>query len=399
MSKAWLHIVGIGEDGPEGLSGAARAALKNADILIGGSRHHALTGNIAAERLTWPSPFDAMIDSIKKLQDRQVCVLVTGDPAWYSAGAKIATHFKPHEVRIHPHVSAFQLASARMGWALQDAATLTVHGRAPETIVPEFRPGAKLIALTHDAGTPKQVAGLLVQHGFGGSRITALSHMGGPDETRIDGTANSWSGAPADFHTLCVECIADPDTQVLPRGPGLPDDAFEHDGKMTKSEIRAVTLSRLAPRPHELLWDIGCGCGSVAIEWMRMARGTTAIGLEPHDDRRAMAQRNAVKLGVPDLRLIDVLAPDGLTGLAAPDAVFVGGGLSIETAEVCLPALKPHGRMVANAVTLESEQVLTTLHERHGGTLIRLSVARAEPVGNFHGWKPFMPVTQWSITR
>ena len=398
MSKVWLHIVGIGEDGPEGLSGAARAALNNADVLIGGSRHHALTGDIEAKRLTWPSPFDAMIDSIKKLQDKQVCVLVTGDPAWYSAGAKIASHFKPDEVRIHPHVSAFQLASARMGWALQDAATLTVHGRAPETIVPEFRLGAKLIALTHDADTPKQVAGLLMHHGFGGSRITALSHMGGPDEARIDGIASKWSGAPADFHTLCVECIADAGTQVLPRGPGLPDDAFEHDGKMTKSEIRAVTLSRLAPRPGELLWDVGCGCGSVAIEWMRMARGTKAIGLEPHDERRAMAQRNAVKLGVPDLRLIDVLAPDGLSGLAAPDAVFVGGGLSIETADVCLSALRPHGRMVANAVTLESEQVLTTLHERHGGSLVRLSVARAEPVGNFHGWKPFMPVTQWSIT-
>lgn len=399
MNKAWLNIVGIGEDGLTGLSGAALAAVKRADVLIGGARHHALTRDIEAERLTWPSPFDAMIESIEKLQGKQVCVLVTGDPVWYSAGEKIASHFGPDDVCIHPHVSAFQLAGARMGWALQDAATLTVHGRALESIGPEVTPGAKLIVLTQDSHTPEQIAKLLVQHGFAPSRITALSHMGGPDEARIDGTAVDWSGTPAEFHTLCIECKSDTGTQALPRGPGLPDDAFEHDGKMTKSEVRAVTLSRLAPRPGDLLWDIGCGCGSVAIEWMRMVHGTRAIGLEPHGDRRAMAQRNAVKLGVPDLHLIDALAPDGLAGLDAPDAVFIGGGLVTETIEACLHVLKPHGRLVANAVTLESEQVLTACHERHGGTLIRLSVARAEPVGSFHGWKPFMPVTQWSITR
>ena len=398
MSKAWLNIVGIGEDGLAGLSVAARTAVKGADVLIGGTRHHALAEGVQAERLTWPNPFDAMIDRIEKLRGKQVCVLVTGDPAWYSAGVKIASHFAPDDVCIHPHVSAFQLAAARMGWALQDAVTLTVHGRPLQNIAPEVMPGAKLIVLTQDAHTPEQIARLLVQHGFGCSRITALSHMDGPEETRIDGTAADWSGRPADFHTLCIECMADTGTKILPRGPGLPDDGFEHDGKMTKAEIRAVTLSRLAPRPGELLWDIGCGCGSVAIEWMRMARGARAIGLEPHDDRRAMAQRNAVMLGVPGLHLIDAVAPDGLAGLDAPDAVFIGGGLSNETVEACLNVLKPHGRLVANAVTLESEQALAACHEHHGGTLTRLSVARAEPVGNFHGWKPFMPVTQWSLT-
>lgn len=399
MSKAWLDIVGIGEDGIVGLSGAAQAAVKRADVLIGGARHHALTEAVQAERLTWPSPFDAMIEQIEQRRGRKVCVLVTGDPAWYSAGVKIASHFSPDDVCIHPHVSAFQLAAARMGWALQDAVTLTVHGRPLQSMGPQIAPGAKLIALTQDADTPEQVSKLLVQQGFGRSRITALSHMGGPDEARIDGSAANWSGIPADFHTLCIECVADAGTKVLPRAPGMPDDAFEHDGKMTKSEIRAVTLSRLAPRPGDLLWDVGCGCGSVAIEWMRMADRARAIGLEPHDDRRAMAQRNAVKLGVPELHLIDAVAPDGLAGLDAPDAVFIGGGLSSETVDACLSVLKPHGRMVANAVTLESDQVLTACHDRHGGSLVRLSVARAEPVGSFHGWKPFMPVTQWSMTR
>ncbi len=399
MSKVWLNIVGIGEDGLAGLSPAAQAAVQRAEVLIGGARHHALTAELQAERVTWPSPFDAMIERIGKLKGKQVCVLVTGDPVWYSAGAKIASHFTPDDVCIHPHVSAFQLAAARMGWALQDTVTLTVHGRQVESIGPEIHPGAKLIVLTQDGGTPAQVARLLAQHGFGRSPITALSHMGGPDEARIDGTATDWSGKVADFHTLCIECIADTGTKILPRGPGLPDDTFEHDGKMTKSEIRAVTLSRLAPRRGDLLWDVGCGCGSVAIEWMRMAAGARAVGLEPHDERRAMAQRNSVRLGVPGLHLIDALAPGGLVGLEAPDAVFIGGGLSGETADACLRALKPHGRLVANAVTLESEQVLTACHERHGGTLTRLSVTRAEPVGSFHGWKPFMPVTQWSITR
>jgi len=397
MSKVWLNIVGIGEDGLEGLSATACSAVNSADILIGGARHHALTGAIEAERLTWPSPFDAMIGAIENLRGKQVCVLVTGDPVWYSAGTKIASHFKPDEVGIHPHVSAFQLAAARMGWALQDVATHTVHGRPMETALPEIIPGARLVLLTHDANTPAQIAGLLVQQGFGGSRITALSHMAGPDETRVDGTASDWSGRPDNFHTLCIECIAATGTQVLPRGPGLPDDAFEHDGKMTKSEIRAISLSRLAPRPGELLWDIGCGCGSVAIEWLRMAGKTRAIGLDPHADRRNMAQRNALKLGVPGLQLVDAIAPAGLAGLDAPDAVFIGGGLSIATVEACMSVLKPHGRLVANAVTLESEQILSALHDRHGGHLVRLSVARAEPVGNYHGWKPFMPVTQWSM--
>ncbi len=399
MSEAWLNIVGIGEDGLAGLSAAALAAVKRADVLIGGSRHQALADGVQAERLTWPSPFDAMIESIETLRRKQVCVLVTGDPAWYSAGAKIAAHFEPEEVCIHPHVSAFQLAAARLGWALQDAVTLTVHGRPVQAVVREFTPGAKLIVLTQDADTPGQIANLLVQHGFASSRITTLSHMSGPEETRIDGTAAQWSGRPAEFHTLCIECIADPGTCPLPRAPGLPDDAFEHDGKMTKSEVRAVTLSRLAPRPGELLWDIGCGCGSVAIEWMRMAHSARAIGLEPHDERRAMAQRNAAKLGVPGLHLIDAVAPGGLAGLDAPDAIFIGGGLMAETVEAGLKILKPYGRLVANAVTLESEQVLATCQQRHGGDLTRLSVARAEPVGGFHGWKPFMPVTQWSLSR
>lgn len=399
MSAAWLNIVGIGEDGLAGLSAAARSALQEADVLIGGSRHHSLVEDVRAERLTWPSPFDAMIERIENLRGKLVCVLVTGDPAWYSAGTRVAAHFKPEEVCIHSHVSAFQLAAARLGWALQDVVTLTVHGRPVRAIIPEFTPGAKMIILTQDANTPTQITELLVQHGFASSRITALSHMGGPDETRLDGTAARWSGRPADFHTLCIECIADPDACPLSRGPGLPDDAFEHDGKMTKSEVRAVTLSRLAPGPGELLWDIGCGCGSVAIEWMRMAHGAKAIGLEPHGERRAMAQRNSVKLGVPGLQLVDAMAPDGLAGLEAPDAVFIGGGLSEETVATCLQVLKPHGRLVANAVTLESEQVLATCHERHGGSLTRLSVARAEPVGSFHGWRPFMAVTQWSMSR
>jgi precorrin-6Y C5,15-methyltransferase (decarboxylating) len=243
------------------------------------------------------------------------------------------------------------------------------------------------------------VARLLTDRGYGDSAMTVLAHLGGPAETRFDGTAGGWDAEVPDFHTLAVECVAGEGAQISGTAPGLPDEAFEHDGKMTKREVRAVTLSRLMPRRGALLWDVGAGCGSVGIEWMRAARDARAIGLEPRADRRAMAAANALALGTPRLDLRDATAPEGLADLPAPDAVFLGGGLSVETAEAALAALNPVGRLVANAVTLESEAVLIGLHARHGGELIRLRVERARPVGPYRGWQPLMPVTQWSLTR
>jgi precorrin-6Y C5,15-methyltransferase (decarboxylating) len=395
MSAPWLHIIGIGEDGMAGLSSAARALVENAEVIVGGDRHHALSPNVRAERIAWPSPFDAMIGTLKSLKGRRAVVLVTGDPLWYSVGARILKGIPASEIAFHPQLSAFQFAACRMGWSLADVETLTIHGRPAEQIVPFFAPGARLLVLTKDGSSPATVARLLAGRGYGPSRLTVLAALGGPDEARIEGSANGWHANVPDFHTLAVECIAAPDAQLLPL-TGLPDSAFRHDGKMTKRAVRALALSRLVPQRGALLWDIGCGCGSVAIEWMRAAREARAIGIEPRADRRAIATENALALGAPALELVEGDAPAALAGLRAPDAVFIGGGIGMATIETAIAALKPLGRLVANAVTLESEAVLLDAFARHGGELERISVQAAEPVGPYHGWRASMPVTQWS---
>ncbi|WP_272008139.1 precorrin-6y C5,15-methyltransferase (decarboxylating) subunit CbiE [Roseovarius sp. ZX-A-9] len=399
MTEPWLHIVGIGEEGLAGLLPATRAIVEAAEVIVGGDRHHDLSSAIAAERVAWPSPFDALIDMLRGFKGRRVVVLATGDPLWFSVGARIGRAIDPAEIVYHPQLSAFQLAAARMGWSLADVETLTVHGRPVEQMIAFIQPGARLLILTTGAQTPAQIAGFLTERGFGGSKMTVLAAMGGEREARFDGTAQDWNHTVPAFNTLAVDCVAAPDAALLPRVPGLADDMFRHDGTMTKQEVRAATLAKLMPMRGALLWDIGCGCGSVAVEWMRAARYARAIGIEPRADRRAMAAANALALGTPRLELIEGQVPEALTGLAAPDAVFIGGGLSIETFDAAWEALRPLGRLVCNAVTLESEAVLIALHKAHGGQLVKLQVNRAEPVGNLTGWRPLMPVTQWSVIK
>ncbi|MEN8895510.1 MAG: precorrin-6y C5,15-methyltransferase (decarboxylating) subunit CbiE [Yoonia sp.] len=395
----WLHIIGIGEDGLDGLVPATRAVVETAEVILGGDRHHALAANIGAERIAWPSPFNAMIDTIEGMRGKRAVILVTGDPLWFSVGARIGRSIDPSEIVYHPQLSAFQLAAARMGWSLPDVETLTVHGRPVEQMIAFIQPDARLLVLTTGAETPAQIAAFLTARGFGKSRMTVLAAMGGKDEARFDGLADSWDHSVPAFNTLAVECIAAPDAALLPRVPGLADDFFQSDGTMTKQEIRAATLAKLMPMRGALLWDIGCGSGSVAIEWMRATRYARAIGIEPRADRRAMAGANALALGAPKLELVEGTVPDALDGLAAPDAIFIGGGLSHATFEAAWNALRPLGRMVANAVTLESEAVLMDLHAKNGGDLVRISVCRAEPVGRLTGWRPAMPVTQWSLVK
>lgn len=395
MSAPWLHVVGIGEDGMAGLAPPARAALEAAEVIVGGDRHHRLSARVTAERIAWPHPFDALTDRLRSLRGRRVVVLATGDPLWFSVGARIGRALEPGAVAYHPQISAFQLAACRMGWSLADCETLTAHGRPVEGVIPHIWPGRRLLILSTGAGTPAAVARLLVERGHGRSRIAALWAMGGPGEGRADGIAEGWGAEVPDFNTLAVECVAG-EGAVLHGAVGLPDEAFEHDGTMTKREVRAVTLSRLMPARGALLWDVGAGCGSVSVEWTRAARDARAVGVEPRADRRAMAAANARALGAPRLELVDGRAPEALEGLEPPDAVFVGGGLSEAVLGACWEALRPFGRMVANAVTLESEAVLAGWHERAGGDLTRLSVSRAEPVGGLRGWRPSMPVTQWS---
>jgi len=396
----WLHIVGIGEDGIVGLSAAARAQVEAAEVIVGGDRHHALAPNVTAERVAWPSPFDAMISVIRGYMGRRVVVLVTGDPLWFSVGARISnpkydSHIPAGEIVYHPQLSAFQWAAARMGWSLADVETLTAHGRPAEQIVPSFWPGARMLVLTAGAQTPGEIAGLLTARGFGESRLTVLGSLGGADELRITGTAAEWDAPCPAFHTLAVEVAGA--GRLLPRIPGLPDDAFVHDGTMTKREMRALTLAKLMPARGERLWDIGCGCGSISVEWMRAAPGAEATGIDNRADRLAYARENAVQLGVPRLALIEGQVPEAMDDLPHPDAVFIGGGLSDAVVGKTLEALGSGGRLVANAVTLESEILLAQMHERHGGELVRISTAHAEPVGPYRGWRTGMPVTQWSL--
>jgi precorrin-6Y C5,15-methyltransferase (decarboxylating) len=397
--SAWLDIVGIGEDGMAGLTPAARAVVEAAEVLIGGDRHHLLSASVTAERIAWPSPFDAVIGLIRAQQGRRVVVLATGDPLWYSVGARIARALEPGAITFHPQISAFQMAAARLGWSMADVETLTVHGRPVEQMIPFIQPGQRLLILTTGAGTPGEIAGFLTGRGYGASPMVALAAMGGPEEARFDGLAESWSASVPAFNTLAVECVAGPEAEVLGRGPGLPDEAFRHDGQMTKSEVRAVVLSRLMPMRGQMLWDIGAGCGSVGIEWMRAARDAVAVGLEPVAARRALAAGNAARLGAPRYDLRDGRAPEALAGWPAPDAVFIGGGLSRAVVEMAWAALRPAGRLVAVAVTLESEALLMALRAERGGELVRLAVARAEPVGARTGWRPLMPVTLWALVK
>ncbi len=399
MTARWLDIIGMGDDGAASLLPAARDRLAAAEVVIASARLHDRLPDLRAERIVWPTPFDALIKRLATLRGRRVVVLATGDPLWFSVGARLVQAFDLSELRIHPQLSAFQLACARLGWPLADVETLTVHGRAPERILPFVAPGARLLVLAADAGSAAQVARLLTDRGYGSSVLSALAHMGGADEAQVTGLASGWVREVPDFHVLAIECVGDADAQVTSRAPGLPDDLFHHDGKITKREIRAITVAKLMPQSGALLWDIGAGCGSVGIEWMRAARDARAIGIDIREDRRDMAQENALALGVPDFDMVLGHAPAVLADLPPPDAVFIGGGLSDAVADAALAALKPLGRLVANAVTLQSETVLAGLHARLGGELTRIAVARARPVGGMTGWGPLMPVTQWSLIK
>lgn len=398
MISPRISLVGIGEDGQ--LPQAGRLALINADIVYGSQRHFDLVGTLSGETRLWPSPFSRVYDDLKALRGKKIAILATGDPQWFGIGSTLARHFDASEMIVFPTPSSFQLAAARLGWALQDTDCLSLHGRPVETLRACLYPGARILALTSNGRTPQQVADILTDDGFGPSLMTVFEHMGADQEQRLTGTAETWQETVADFHVLALEIRTTSGTRFRPRLPGLTDEAFVHDGKMTKQEIRAITLSALKPHPGALLWDVGSGCGSIAIEWLRSMQRTAAIGLEPHDERRQMAAQNALALGVPQLELRNSIAPEGLSGLPAPDAVFIGGGLTApEIVASCHKALKSGGRLVANAVTLESEAVLLSARQAFGGDLTRISIQRAGAVGGLTGWRPLMPVTQWSYVK
>jgi precorrin-6Y C5,15-methyltransferase (decarboxylating) len=399
--SAWLHVVGIGEDGLAGLSPAARAKIDAAEVLVGGQRHLAFVPGTAAERIVWQSPLAATLDTIAARRGKRVVVLASGDPMWFGAGATLARRFPADDMAVLPHVSSFALAASRLAWPLADCSTISLHGRPLAALALHLTDKARLIALTHDGTTPASVASYLTARGFGASRLHAFERIGGPAERVVAGHARDWARAKLDdLNILAIECVAGPDARPLPRLAGLPDECFEHDGQLTKRAVRAATLAALAPLPGQLLWDVGAGNGSIAIEWLRGNPGARAIAIERDGARLARIARNAEALGVPDLQIVAGEAPAAFDGLEAPDAVFVGGGASVPgLVERCWAALAPGGTLVANAVTLESETVLAGWFARHGGEMVRLAVSHAEPVGPHHGWRAAMPVTQLAMRK
>ena len=401
MTAPWLTVVGMGEDGIQGLSTAARRLVQSAELLVGSERLLALVPETSAERLAWPSPFDAMAARLEEWSGRRVVILATGDPLNYGVGRKLLRHLPIDDIRFLPHISAFSLAAARLGWSLPDVETTSLHGRSAAAIETAIAPDAKILALTAGEATVREVARRLVARGYGESELTVLEHMGGPAERRLRFTANAVpEGLIADLATLAIACRTEPGAVLLPRIPGLPDDAFRHDGQITKREVRAITLAALAPYPGALLWDIGAGSGSVAIEWMRAARGAHAVAFERHEGRLALIAENAVDLGVPSLDIVPGDFLETAAGRPRPNAVFIGGGISHQRLfEAAWEPLKHDGRFVANAVTLDGEARLAELNARYGGELVRIEVAYAEPVGQHMTMRPRLGVTQWRTVK
>jgi precorrin-6Y C5,15-methyltransferase (decarboxylating) len=400
MSK-WLSVIGIGEDGLDGLSPRARTLLSKADVIVGSKRLLAFAGETTAERHEWPQPFSAVIERIKPLRGRATVVLATGDPLNYGVARKLMEIVPFEEMEIIPHLSSFSLAAARMGWPLGDCDMITLHGRPAANVEAFIQPDVRLLALTADGSTIAEVARRLVARGYGPSEMTVLENMGGPRENSIRFRAEDFVAHPfSDLNTLAIRCRRKLGAALLPRAPGLPDEAFIHDGQLTKREVRAATLAALAPYPDALLWDVGAGCGSVAIEWMRAARGARAIAFERDAERLRMIGENADRLGTPRLQIVAGEAPQSLDGQETPDAVFIGGGLGMHSVfETGWAALKSQGHMVANVVTLEGELHLVDLQEKYGGDLVRLDVSYLTRIGSLRALKPRMAVLQWRAVK
>ncbi|MCY4185723.1 MAG: precorrin-6y C5,15-methyltransferase (decarboxylating) subunit CbiE [Rhodobacteraceae bacterium] len=402
--QPWLHVIGVGESGLKSLGTEALDVLQQADIIIGGERHHKLTGGFSARRIKWPSPFSTMVGKLGEFRPENVAILVTGDPLWYSAGALLAKEWPKEEMKFYPQLSAFQLACSKMGWSIPDVDKITVHGRPVEQAIPWFKPYNKLVVLTAGARCPSKIANLLKEKGYGASKLTVLGELGGPNESMIQGLAASWKLTEEnytipEFHALCIKCIPSDKEVILPSPPGLPDNAFISDGNFTKKEIRSLTVNTLNPGKNKILWDLGCGCGSVGIEWLLLSFNGRAYGVEKNQKRCEMAQSNAVTLGTPRFLIACGLSSDLISTFPDPDAVFIGGGLEPDLVQVAFDRVKPYGCLVANSVTLETEAVLVGLQKEFGGQLTRIAISRSRTLGKLTAWDQLLPVTQWMVQK
>ncbi|WFB11011.1 precorrin-6y C5,15-methyltransferase (decarboxylating) subunit CbiE [Streptomyces sp. LX-29] len=399
-----VTVVGLGADGWDGIGPRGHEALRAAEVVIGGPRQlDLLPAECAAERVPWPSPLRPAVPALLAAHaDRRVCVLASGDPMFYGIGRTLVEALGDGAaLRVLPHPSSASHACARLGWPLEETEVISLVGRPLDCLAAALHPRRRLLVLSAGADTPAEVAALLRRRGFGPTRMRVLEQLGGDRERLLEGTAEDWPHPPGDpLNLIALECVAAADTLRLSAVPGLPDEAYEHDGQLTKRHVRAATLAALAPAPGELLWDVGGGSGSIAIEWLRTHRGCRAVSVERDPARAERIARNAATLGVPGLRVVTGAAPAALAGLPTPDAVFIGGGATAPgLLDACWTALPAGGRLVANTVTLESEALLADWYRRYGGELVRIAVAHAVPVGGFTGWRQAMPVTQWSAVK
>jgi len=400
-----LVIVGIGADGWAGLSENARAAVLAAETIVGSSRQLALLPATDATQRAWPSPMDPLVEELIEECETgsggAMCVLASGDPMLHGIGATLARRLAAYRLVIHPHPSAFALACARLGWPTAEVELVSTVGRAPEVVARLLQPRRRLVVYVVGAAGASELASVVRDRGFGPSRFVVLEQLGGPDERVVESTAAEWGTTEAEpLHCVAIDCRADAGVQPRPLVAGLPDDAYENDGQLTKRHVRAVTLAALAPTPGAVLWDVGAGSGSVAIEWLRAEPSARAFAIERREDRAARVRANASRLGVPQLEVVPGSAPEALCELPGPDAIFIGGGLtSAGVIQRCWYSLRPGGRIVANAVTIEGERILAFARERCGGELVRIEISHAEPLGSFEAWRSQLPVVQWSARK
>ncbi len=399
--EKWLTLIGIGEDGAEALSPAARKSLAQARLIVGGARHLALAGPLACETMIWPSPLTDALPAILARRGLPVCVLCSGDPFFYGVGTLLSAHVAHNEVQCFPAPSAFSLAAARLHWSLQDCSLVSLHGRDFARIIPVLQPGARILCLSWDETTPPRLAKFFCARGLGEARMIVLEAMGGRRERIRETLASAFDLQDIDpLNVAALEMPVSEAAHFLPRSNGLADSWFATDGQLTKREVRAIALSSLAPRRGELLWDVGAGSGSIAIEWLLADRANRAIAIEAREDRAHLVKRNAENLGVPQIEILQGKAPEVFAKLPQPQAIFVGGGTNdanlLDAAYAALPA---GGRLVANAVTLESEAELLRRYKLEGGDLTRIEISNAGALGSFQTWRPARPITQWSITK
>jgi precorrin-6B C5,15-methyltransferase / cobalt-precorrin-6B C5,C15-methyltransferase len=404
-AEHWLSIIGIGEDGWDGLNDEAKRAVESAELVYGGARHLALVTNAgsSATRIPWPSPMTPAVQQIltEYRGKKRVAVLASGDPMLHGVGVPLTRDLVASEFRIIPQVSAFSLACARLGWPMAEATLITLVNRPVEQLLRHLYPDQRLVIFSEDGSTPAAVARLLTESGYGSSKIDVFENLGGSSERNIRGMAACWLNKQCGkLNLMAVLCAPDTTSRPLSLAPGLPDATFDTDGQLTKREVRAVTLARLAPLPNQTLWDVGAGTGSIGIEWMRVHPSCFCIAFEAREDRAVRIRENAARLGVPNLKVIQGTAPATFASLRSPDAIFIGGGVgNDELFDACWAKLSSGGRLVANAVTLRSEASLVSRHTLYGGDLMRMTVSRADLIGGLYGWRPMMPITQWTVTK